>query len=222
MKKKAVVLLSGGLDSATTLYVAVRKGFKAYALVVDYGQRHSRELKSALEVARFALVPFEKITIALPWKGSSLLDEKMVLPRGGRHGKDSIPSTYVPARNTIFLSFALSYAESLGCGDIFIGANAVDYSGYPDCRPAYLAAFNRMALLGTKRGARGKSIEVHAPLLHLKKSEIISLGVKLGVPYHLTWSCYSGGKRVCGRCDSCVLRAKGFEEAGLEDPALQR
>ncbi|MFH1691304.1 MAG: 7-cyano-7-deazaguanine synthase QueC [Candidatus Omnitrophota bacterium] len=222
MRKKAVVLLSGGLDSATTLFFAKKKGFDAYALIFDYGQRHLTELKSAEKVARFAQVPCEKIKIALPWKSSSLLDKKMALPERGKFPKNGIPSTYVPARNTIFLSFALSYAESLGCGDIFIGANAVDYSGYPDCRPDYLEAFNRMALLATKRGVTGGRIKIHAPLLRLKKSEIIRLGIKLKVPYQVTWSCYKGAIHPCGRCDSCVLRAKGFQEAGTEDPALKR
>lgn len=222
MKKKAVVLLSGGLDSSTTLYYAKDKGFDVRAIIFDYGQRHACELKSALKIARFSGVPFEKIEISMPWKGSSLLDESMSLPKNGTIKEGFIPSTYVPARNTIFLSFALSYAESLSCGDIFIGANAVDYSGYPDCRPEYLKAFNRVALLGTKRGVSGEKIKIHAPLLRLKKSEIISLGIKLGVPYHLTWSCYCGLKHPCGECDSCILRAKGFKEAGLTDPALKK
>lgn len=222
MKRKAVVLLSGGLDSATTLFFARKKGFDVYALIFDYGQRHSRELKSAVKIAHSAKVPFEKIKISLPWKGSSLLDKKMALPESGIIKKNNIPSTYVPARNTIFLSFALSYAESLSCGDIFIGANAVDYSGYPDCRPGYLNAFSKMALLATKRGINGQAIHVRAPLLRLKKSEIIRLGMKLDVPYHLTWSCYKGAKYPCGLCDSCVLRAKGFKETGIKDPALKR
>lgn len=222
MKRKAVVLLSGGLDSATILYYAAKKGFDAYGLVFDYGQRHARELKSAVQVAHFAGIPFEKIKISLPWKGSSLLDKKMALPKSERFRKNDVPSTYVPARNTIFLSFALSFAESLGCRHIFIGANAVDYSGYPDCRPAYFKALNKMAPLATQCGVNGKGIKIHAPLLRLKKSGIIKLGLTLGVPYHLTWSCYQGAAYPCGNCDSCVLRAKGFKEAGLEDPALRR
>ena len=218
-RSKAVVLLSGGLDSATTLYLAKQKGFNCHCLIFDYGQRHNREVRAAEKIAVAAGCSFEFISIALPWKGSSLLDKSRKLPVEGYKHK-AIPSTYVPARNTIFLSFALSYAEAIGARDIFIGANAIDYSGYPDCRPAYYNAFNRLSLLATKSGVEGKKIKIHSPLIRLKKSGIIRIGIGLGVPYELTWSCYSGGKKPCGLCDSCVLRAKGFKEAGAIDPAL--
>jgi len=220
-KGKAVVLLSGGLDSATTLYLAKKKGFDCSCLVFDYGQRHKKEIRAAMKVAACAKARATIIRISLPWKGSSLLDKRAPLPVGGPKGKD-IPSTYVPGRNTIFLSFALSMAESLGSRDIFIGANAVDYSGYPDCRPAYFSSFNKLSALANKSGVGSKNIRIHAPLLRLKKSEIIALGLTLGVPYQGTWSCYQGGRYPCGRCDSCVLRAKGFKEARQEDPSGHR
>jgi 7-cyano-7-deazaguanine synthase len=221
-KGKAVVLLSGGLDSATILYLAKNKGFDCSCLIFDYGQRHKREVRAAMKIAAGAKARATIIKIRLPWKGSSLLDKKASLPRG-RADKKNIPSTYVPGRNTIFLSFALSLAESIGSRDIFIGANAVDYSGYPDCRPAYFKSFNKLCGLANKSGTAGKRIRIHAPLLHLKKSEIITLGLRWGVPYQETWSCYQGGAAApCGRCDSCVLRAKGFKEARQEDPSLSR
>jgi len=216
--KKAVVLLSGGLDSSTVLYIAKRRGFDIHCLIFDYGQRHKRELESAKNIARVALSRATVLKIALPWKGSSLLDKKLKIPS---FNSSKIPSTYVPARNTIFLSFAISYAEAIGAGDIFIGANVLDYSGYPDCRPAYFKAFNRLARLATKRGIEHKGIRIQTPLIRLKKSEIIRVGTRLGVPYGLTWSCYSGGKKPCGRCDSCVLRAKGFKEARSIDPLIE-
>lgn len=218
--KKGVVLLSGGLDSTTAYFVARHKGYRTFCLIFDYGQRHRREIEAAKKVCRLTKSPYYVVKISLPWKGSSLLDKALTIPMD-RKGSN-IPSTYVPGRNTIFLSFALSYAEAIGSRDIFIGANALDYSGYPDCRPRYYHAFNRLAHLATKAGVEHKKITVHAPLIHFKKSEIIRLGVKLGVPYGLTWSCYQGSQKPCGRCDSCVLRAKGFREAGLEDPSIHR
>ena len=225
--KKAIVLLSGGLDSSTVLYIVKRQGFDINCLIFDYGQRHKRELESAKMIARASLSRFTVLKIALPWKGSSLLDKGLKIPRVNSARKPAakpavkeIPSTYVPARNTIFLSFALSYAEAIGASDIFIGANALDYSGYPDCRPAYFKQFNRLARLATKRGIEREDIRIQTPLARLRKSEIIKLGLKLGVPYSKTWSCYAGGKRPCGRCDSCVFRAKGFREARSTDPLL--
>lgn len=218
--RQAIVLLSGGLDSATTLYLARRKGYQAHCLSFEYGQRHHRELRSARLLAKAVLSPLEVIRISLPWKGSSLLDLGRAIPRYHDRARreKSIPSTYVPARNTIFLSFALSYAETIGAKSIFIGANAIDYSGYPDCRPEYFKAFDHLARLATRSGVEQKTIKVCAPLIGMTKAQIIRLGAKLGVPYHLSWSCYRGAKEPCGYCDSCVLRAKGFREAGLKDP----
>jgi len=210
MAKKCVVLLSGGIDSSTTLYYAKALGFKCHALIFDYGQRHRREIRSAIAIARSAKVPYQIIKINLPWKGSSLLDKKKWIPENRSIGS-AIPSTYVPGRNTIFLSFAMSYAETIGASAIFIGANAIDYSGYPDCRPDYYKAFNKVISEGTK----SRNIRVITPLIYMKKSAIIRLGLKLGVPYNLTWSCYKGGKRPCGVCDSCKIREKGFRNLRL-------
>ncbi len=218
--KKAIVLLSGGLDSTTTLYIARHKGFDVHGLAFDYGQRHKKEIQAAKKVAQLACCPLKIIKITLPWKGSSLLDKTLPLPLDKKIRK-GIPSTYVPARNTIFLSFSLSYAEAIGASHIFIGANDLDYSGYPDCRPRYYQAFNVLARLATKSGVEGKEIKIQAPLIGLTKSRIIKLGLKLGVPYEATWSCYKGAKLPCGHCDSCVLRAKGFREAHAQDPLLK-
>lgn len=220
--RKAVVLLSGGLDSATCLFWAKSKGYKPHALLFDYGQRHVTELKRAALVAKAAVAPCQTVKFSLPWGGSALVGKRGRIPHGRKISDmgRGIPSTYVPARNTLFLSFALSYADAVGAEAIIIGANAVDYSGYPDCRPNYLAAMQRAARLGTRRGSTGKPLRLLSPLVRLSKKQIIRLGLKLKVPYHLTWSCYEGGARPCGVCDSCLLRAKGFEEAGLKDPAL--
>lgn len=208
---KAIILLSGGLDSTTTLYYAKDKGYQCHALIFDYGQRHKRELKSAVAVARSAHVSYYIIKISLPWKGSSLLDKKMRVPV--RKSLKGIPSTYVPARNTIFLSFALSCAEAIGANVIFIGANAVDYSGYPDCRPAFYEAFQRVI----KQGTKIRKIKVLTPLIDMTKAQIIALALKLKAPLNLTWSCYEGGKRPCGVCDSCKLRRNGFYRLGIRD-----
>jgi len=208
---KAVVLLSGGLDSTTTLYLAKQKGYKCSALIFDYGQRHKKELRSAVAVAKRAKVPYQILKISLPWKGSSLLDKKMKVPV--RKSPKGIPSTYVPSRNIIFLSFALSFAESIGAQTIFIGANAIDFSGYPDCRPAFYRAFQKVVRAGTKK----KKIKVQTPLINKTKAQIIKLGLKLKAPFELTWSCYQGGKRPCGICDSCKLRGKGFARLGIRD-----
>lgn len=221
---KAVVLLSGGLDSATTLYYAKSKGYKCHCLLFDYGQRHRREIESAKRIARMAKSEWQIIKIKLPWKGSSLLDKKIKIPelenwRTGALGYPTIPSTYVPGRNIIFLSFALSYAEAIGANTIFIGANAIDYSGYPDCRPEFLRAFQKVVNTGTKGGSK---LKVAAPLIEKSKKEIVKLAQRLKVPLELTWSCYKGGKGPCGVCDSCVLRAKGFKEAGVTDPLYGR
>lgn len=217
MKKKAVVLLSGGLDSATTLFVARKQGFETAALIFDYGQRHRKEIQQAKKLAAYVRIPFHIVKISLPWGGSALIDKNIDLPKNRAIMPQEIPVTYVPARNIIFLSFAASFAETVGAEAIFIGANAIDYSGYPDCRPEFYQAFARVMKQGLKTGTEGKSIKIHTPLIRKTKAQIIRLGTKLGVPYELTWSCYAGGKKPCGVCDSCLIRAKGFEKAGLTE-----
>ncbi|MDD5259570.1 MAG: 7-cyano-7-deazaguanine synthase QueC [bacterium] len=221
-KKTAVVLLSGGLDSATCLYWAKKQGFDCHCLIFDYGQRHKKEIQQAVKIAKINKSPFQVVKIFFPWKGSSLLDKSLTVPvaTAVRRPPSAIPSTYVPARNTIFLSFALSFAEAIGARAIVIGANALDYSGYPDCRPGYFQAMQKMANLATKAGIEGKKIKILTPLLHKTKAQIIKLGTKLKVPYQLTWSCYRGGAKPCVICDSCILRAKGFREAKIADPAI--
>ena len=217
--RRAVVLLSGGLDSATVLYLARSKGYRCTCLIIDYGQRHRREVESAKRIARAAGCPFHLLKLSFPWGGSALTDRRRAIPSGrspARMGK-GIPSTYVPARNTVFLALALACAEASGAERLFIGANAVDFSGYPDCRPAFYRAFQKAARLGTKAGVEGRGVRIEAPLIRLSKAGIVRLGTRLGVPYRLTWSCYLGGRRPCGLCDSCILRRKGFEEAGRKD-----
>ena len=222
--KKAVVLLSGGLDSATVLAIARNEGYEAYALSFSYGQRHAWELEAAKRVAAAIGAAGHRIaSIDLRVFGGSALTAEIAVPKGRAademaHG---IPVTYVPARNTIFLSFALAWAEVLGAGDIFIGVNALDYSGYPDCRPEYIAAFEAMANLATKAGVEGRQkLKIHTPLIALTKAQIIARGLELGVDYGLTSSCYdpSPAGAPCGQCDSCLLRQKGFREMGIEDP----
>lgn len=215
--RQAVVLLSGGLDSAVTLYIAKDKGYRPLCLIFDYGQRHRCEIESAKKIAQIARCRFKVLKIDLTHKKSALLDQHLELPK---HASLGIPATYVPARNIIFLSFALSFAETLGESAVFIGAHAEDYSGYPDCRPEFFRAFERMVKLGTKSGVEGKEIKIFTPLINKKKSEIIREGLRLGVPFGLTWSCYKGGRLPCGKCDSCYYRAKGFRELGIEDPLL--
>jgi len=223
-KPKAVVLLSGGLDSATTLAIAAREGFETYALSFRYGQRHEREVEAARRVATALGAARHVVTeIDLRRFGGSALTSDLAVPkdRSEREMASGIPVTYVPARNTIFLSFALAWAEVLGAADIFLGVNALDYSGYPDCRPEYLQAYQRMADLATKAGVEGRRrLTIHAPLLTLSKGQIIGRGIALGIDYGLTWSCYDPTPEgvACGRCDSCRLRLKGFGEAGVADP----
>jgi len=223
-ERKAVVLLSGGLDSATVLGIAIAEGYRAYALSFRYGQRHLVELESAARVARaLGAAKHLVLEIDLTAIGGSALTGDIAVPknRDEKTMGSEIPVTYVPARNTIFLSFALAWAEVLGAPDIFIGVNALDYSGYPDCRPEYIEAFQRMANLATKAGVEGSSrIKIHTPLIKLTKSEIIKTGLGLGVDYSLTHSCYdpAAGGVACGTCDSCLLRLKGFAEAGATDP----
>jgi 7-cyano-7-deazaguanine synthase len=216
----AVVLLSGGMDSATALAVARNEGVRAYALSVDYGQRHRSELDAAARIARsLGVVEHRLVRVDLgAIGGSALTDPAIVVPTAPSEG---IPPTYVPARNTVFLALALGWAEVLGLRDLYIGANVLDYSGYPDCRPEYLRAFEMLAALATRAGVEeGARFRVHAPLLHLSKAEIVRLGCALGVEYALTVSCYRADAegRACGVCDSCRLRRRGFEEAGVADP----
>jgi 7-cyano-7-deazaguanine synthase len=219
----AVVLLSGGLDSYTAAAIARAEGFVLYALTVNYGQRHARELEAAHAIARALHVARHlEITVDLRSIGGSALTSAAPVPRDRDLTVAEIPSTYVPARNTIFLSLALGWAEVVGARDLIIGVNALDYSGYPDCRPEFISAFERLAAVATRVGVEGAVIRVHAPLLTLGKADIIRRGAGLGLDYSLTHSCYDpgAGGRPCGRCDSCVLRAKGFQEAGIADPLL--
>jgi len=219
---KAVVLVSGGLDSATTAAIARSEGYEVYAISFDYGQRHAREIESAKAVARsvgardHVIMAFDLRVIG----GSALTDEiDIPVDRSRREMGEGIPVTYVPGRNLIFLSFAVGYAESIGSQDIFIGVSQVDYSGYPDCRREFIDAFEKTANLATKAAVEDRALfRVHAPLAYLSKAETISRGLELGVDYSLTWSCYLGGEKACGRCDSCRLRLAGFVQAGATDP----
>ncbi len=221
MNKKAVVLLSGGLDSATAMAIAKHGGFEVYALSFDYGQRHKAELTFAAKQAKIQkAIEHKTIKIDLRAFGGSALTADIAVPknRTQKQISNNIPITYVPARNTIFLSYALAYAEVIGTKDIFIGVNAVDYSGYPDCRPEYITAFAKLANLATKAGVGGSKINIHTPLISLSKSQIIKKGIKLGVDYSNTTSCYDPkNSKACGRCDSCKLRLKGFADAGRKD-----
>lgn len=217
MSKKAVVLLSGGLDSAVTLFYAKNKGFKTYGLTFDYGQRHKKEIKLAEKLAKKAASYWQYVKIELPWKGSSLLDTNLKLPQNRKIGNE-IPSTYVPGRNIIFLSFAASFAESIKADAIFIGANVIDYSGYPDCRGDFLKSMQHSINKGTKRGVENKKVRIYAPLLEKNKQQIVQAAKRLNVPFELTWSCYKGGKKPCGVCDSCKLREQGFARAKIMDP----
>lgn len=223
-KKRAVMLLSGGLDSATALAVALAEGFEVYAISFRYGQRHAIELASAQRIAEaYAVEKHLVVDIDLRAIGGSALTDRIEVPkrRSSLEMSSGIPVTYVPARNTIFLSFALAWAETLLASDMFIGVNALDYSGYPDCRPEYIEAFERMANLATRAGVEGRMrVKIHAPLIAMTKAEIIKTGLKLGVDYSLTHSCYDPTSQglACGRCDSCLLRLKGFAEAGVRDP----
>lgn len=224
--KKAVCLLSGGLDSATCLALARRDSYECYALSFDYGQRHAIELAAAERIARKLGATDRRVAkIDLRIFGHSALTDDIAVPKGRDEQSMSagIPITYVPARNTIFLSFALAWAEVLGASDIFIGVNALDYSGYPDCRPEFIEAFEKMGNLATRAGVEGTTkLTIHTPLLRLSKADIVRLGAELNLPFELTHSCYDpdSAGRPCGQCDSCLLRAKGFREAGLDDPAL--
>lgn len=220
--RKASILLSGGLDSATVLAIARADGFECHCLTVDYGQRHRVELEAAARVAdALGAASHRVLTLDLRAIGGSALTDEIAVPHGGEPNPDQIPVTYVPARNTVLLALLLGHAEVVGAVDLFIGVNAVDYSGYPDCRPAFLDAFAKLANLATVAGAeRGARFQVHAPLLELTKADIIRRGIALGVDYGLTHSCYDPTPEgfACGDCDSCTLRRRGFEEAGIPDP----
>jgi 7-cyano-7-deazaguanine synthase len=239
VSRPAVVLLSGGLDSATTLAIARTAGLACHAITFDYGQRHRIELDAAQRVAKvLTVVKHVVMKIDLRAFGGSALTADIDVPKdraltiadahglqsvGVEDGASDIPITYVPARNTIFLSLALGYAEAINCPDIFIGVNAVDYSGYPDCRPQFIAAFEYMANLATKMGVEGRHIIIHTPLINMTKAQIIAKGIELGVDYSLTTSCYDPiDGRPCGHCDSCLLRAAGFKSAGIADPAMAK
>jgi 7-cyano-7-deazaguanine synthase len=223
--KRAVVLLSGGLDSTTCLAVARAEGFEAHCLSVDYGQRHRHELARSRRVARaLGAADHRVVKVDLSaFGGSALTDASIAVPKDrseSRMARD-IPVTYVPARNTVLLALALAHAETIGASDVFVGVNAIDYSGYPDCRPAFLRAFERLAAVATKAGVEGRPLRIRAPLLRLSKAGIIQLGSALEVPYRLTLSCYDPVRgKACGRCDACRLRRKGFAEAGVPDPTL--
>jgi 7-cyano-7-deazaguanine synthase len=223
--KRAVVLLSGGLDSTTCLAVARRDGFEAHCLSVDYGQRHKTELARAKRLARaLGAANHRVVKVDLrAFGGSALTDGALAVPKGRstKRMAADIPVTYVPARNTVMLALALAHAETIGAEDVFVGVNALDYSGYPDCRPAFLRAFERLARVATKAGVEGRPLRIHAPLLRLSKAGIVKLGTSLGVPYRMTLSCYDPVRgKACGACDACLLRRKGFAEAGVPDPTL--
>lgn len=218
--EKAIVLLSGGLDSTVTAYYAHQHGYAIKALTLNYGQLHTIEIEKARSTAQMLDIEHHVLSLSLPWKGSSLLDSSIPVPEKREETAQDIPSTYVPARNTIFLSYALSWAEVAQAGSVFIGANVIDYSGYPDCRPEYFDAFQKLYVLGTKRGVEGHSITIKTPLLQMDKKQIVLLGKQCHVPFEHTWSCYKGGQTPCRVCDACILRKKGFDEAGVMDPLL--
>jgi 7-cyano-7-deazaguanine synthase len=220
MADKAIVLLSGGLDSTTLLYYAKDQGYEADCLIFHYGQRHTKEIQRAVKIAEHTQSAYHMVRFAMPWKGSSLIEAQEPIPSHQKIETETIPSTYVPARNIIFLSFAASFAEAVNARAIFIGANAVDYSGYPDCRPDFMRAYQEVLRQGLKTGVEGRPIQLAAPLIDKTKAEIIRMGLRLGVPYERTWSCYQGGEQPCGQCDSCVLRAKGFSILGEKDPLI--
>jgi len=219
--KKAVVLLSGGMDSAVTLGVA-QKDYECYALIFDYGQRAAKEIMCARRIAEKSGCEHQTLKISLPWKGSALLDMDMAVPEGSLSPEGEIPETYVPARNIIFLSFGVSFAEAIGAESVFIGAHQLDYSNYPDCRGEFFASFQEMSDRGTRRGVGGRGIRIGTPVLDMTKKEILATGNKLGVPFEYTWSCYQDGETPCGVCESCILRARAFSEAGVADPLLRQ
>lgn len=215
MKQKVIVLFSSGLDSTTVLYYAMSKGYDCHCLIFDYGQKHSKEVDNAKKVAKSLKLNYHVVKTAIPWDTSSLINKNKKIPEHKQIKEGFVPSTYVPGRNTIFLSYAISYAETIKAKKIFLGINAVDFSSYPDCTPQYLKSMQQV-MKALKNG-----IEICAPIEKYSKAQIIKLGTKLKVPYEKTWSCYNGKNKPCGKCDSCKLRAKGFKEAGIDDPALK-
>ena len=215
MKQKAIVLFSSGLDSTTVLYYAMSKGYECHCLIFDYGQKHSKEVNNAKKFAESLHLDYHIVKTSIPWDTSSLINKDKKIPEHKQIKEGFVPSTYVPGRNTIFLSYAISYAETIKAKKIFLGINAVDFSSYPDCTPQYLKSMQQVMK------AFNNGIEICAPIEKYSKSQIIKLGTKLKVPYEKTWSCYNGKNKPCGKCDSCKLRAKGFKEAGIDDPALK-
>ena len=215
MKQKAIVLFSSGLDSTTVLYYAMSKGYDCHCLIFDYGQKHNKEVDNAKNFAKSLKLNYHIVKTSIPWDTSSLINKNKKIPEHKQIKEGFVPSTYVPGRNTIFLSYAVSYAETIKAKKIFLGINAVDFSSYPDCTPQYLKSMQQVMK------ALNNGIEICAPIEKYSKSQIIKLGTKLKVPYEKTWSCYNGKTKPCGKCDSCKLRAKGFKEAGIDDPALK-
>ncbi len=215
MKQKAIVLFSSGLDSTTVLYYAMSKGYDCHCLIFDYGQKHNKEVDNAKNFAKNLKLNYHVVKTSIPWDTSSLINKSKKIPEHKQIKEGFVPSTYVPGRNTIFLSYAISYAETIKARKIFLGINAVDFSSYPDCTPKYLKSMQQVMK------ALNNGIEICAPIEKYSKAQIIKLGTKLKVPYEKTWSCYNGKNKPCGKCDSCKLRAKGFKEAGINDPALK-
>ena len=215
MKQKAIILFSSGLDSTTVLYYAMSKGYDCHCLIFDYGQKHSKEVDNAKKFAKSLKLNYHVVKTSIPWDMSSLINKGKKIPEHKQIKEGFVPSTYVPGRNTIFLSYAISYAETIKAKKIFLGINAVDFSSYPDCTPQYLKSMQQVMK------ALNNGIEICAPIEKYSKAQIIKLGTKLKVPYEKTWSCYNGKNKPCGKCDSCKLRAKGFKEAGIDDPALK-
>ncbi|MFH1836733.1 MAG: 7-cyano-7-deazaguanine synthase QueC [Candidatus Omnitrophota bacterium] len=216
--EKAIVLLSGGMDSAVTLYIA-REEYDCHALIFNYGQKALKETEFAKRTADKAGVPYEVLDISMPWQGSSLLDKDMAIPKNDDSSRDEIPNTYVPARNMIFLSFGVSFAEAVSAKAVFIGAHQMDFSNYPDCRDTFFESFRQVVRKGTREGVGGNHIEIKTPIINRKKDEIIRIGMELGVPFEHTWSCYEGEEIPCGKCESCVFRIEAFERSGIQDPA---
>ena len=215
MKQKAIILFSSGLDSTTVLYYAMSKGYDCHCLIFDYGQKHNKEVDNAKQFAKSLKLNYHVVKTSIPWDTSSLINKSKKIPEHKQIKEGFVPSTYVPGRNTIFLSYAISYAETIKAKKIFLGINAVDFSSYPDCTPQYLKSMQQVMK------ALNNGIEICAPIEKYSKAQIIKLGTKLKVPYEKTWSCYNGKNKPCGKCDSCKLRAKGFKEAGINDPALK-